>query len=62
MGKLLTFLLGFGVLVYLGYRTLYGQVAQDGTQETPKATLDRIQDKADDLEADLQKKADELGR
>ncbi|MDQ3266696.1 MAG: hypothetical protein M3Y59_24110 [Myxococcota bacterium] len=48
------------MLVYLGYHFLYGQVGTDGTPETPKATLDRIQDKADDLEADLQKRADEI--
>jgi len=58
MGKFVTFLLGFGVLIYMGYHFLYGRVGPDGSPEAPKATLDRVQEKADQIEADMKKRAE----
>lgn len=59
MGKILSLVLGLGIIGYLGYRTMYGRGGADGSQGTPKQRLDNVQKAANRIETNDQQRADE---
>lgn len=62
MGRLLTFLLGFAVLAFLAYRYLEGGMPglTGGDAEPPKQRLENVQKKADEIEREMQERANRV--
>jgi hypothetical protein len=58
MGRLLTVILGIGVLAYLGYSQMYGKGRAVG-DATPKERLDNVKKAAKRIEDNDQKRADD---
>jgi hypothetical protein len=58
MGRLLTVILGIGVLAYLGYAQMYGKGRPVG-DATPKERLDNVKKAAKRIEDNDQKRADD---
>lgn len=61
MSKILVFLLGFGVLGFLGYRTMYkAQVDRAEERSAPKRQLDNVRAKADEFGVKSQENMDAI--
>jgi len=64
MGRLVTFILASAVVLGIGYYVVQGNVGitKGGDKSAPAQTLDRVREKAHDIEQDAQKRADDLMR
>jgi hypothetical protein len=59
MGRIVTFVLGLGIVVAVLWYTMY-RPTQAGPGQAPAQGLDNVRRAADQVEADLQKRADDL--
>lgn len=60
MGKLLSLILGIAVLAYVGYRSMYGHTAGSVEDATPKERLDNVKNAAKRIEANDEKRVNEV--
>lgn len=61
MGRILAVVIGLGAVAYGAYYALRGSIGSGGTEKSaPKETMDRMHDKAKEIEQDTQRRADEM--